>query len=457
MLGNNEIIQGVDKTAVFTQMLREVPWSSLKMYVQANAPLLKVCTIGGHRLEPNKRDRIEKIILRELERPNMTEALTNGIFASWYPVHEHLHKQLEDHFHSEDYKAWRKEENLGEDDYVLTDAKFDEFFLRKDFAAWRILLCFSPLKFTHEQADKILNDSEGSAELMDRFKEVEAEKNDLQKKVDQLNAEAERLRAKQQADASEIQDLKRQLRQNKVSLDQSRSNHEAAVSEMRRANQTAAQFRSEAEAREEAIREEMNRVVMRLQGDNERLTKELASWQSRYEDQCNNNTALVEKAAEAEKRSAEALESKKKSDSIAAECQQFADLILSRIDWPRVGAAMKMTPTVRRNFNSLVRKLSFDENNTLTLEETLPVFWNTLKKTEHDLVEAIAESSTREMMDGDADEFWMGIKESFDDVQVSLEARLAMLGILHDIFFQNMENEDLEKTTGLPISKPKKK
>ena len=334
----------------------------------------------------------------------MTEALTNGIFASWYPVHEHLHKQLEDHFHSEDYKAWRKEENLGEDDYVLTDAKFDEFFLRKDFAAWRILLCFSPLKFTHEQADKILNDSEGSAELMDRFKEVEAEKNDLQKKVDQLNAEAERLRAKQQADASEIQDLKRQLRQNKVSLDQSRSNHEAAVSEMRRANQTAAQFRSEAEAREEAIREEMNRVVMRLQGDNERLTKELASWQSRYEDQCNNNTALVEKAAEAEKRSAEALESKKKSDSIAAECQQFADLILSRIDWPRVGAAMKMTPTVRRNFNSLVRKLSFDENNTLTLKNPAGLL-NTLKKTEHDLVEAIAESSTREMMDGDADEF----------------------------------------------------
>ena len=61
------------------------------------------------------------------------------------------------------------------------------------------------------------------------------------------------------------------------------------------------------------------------------------------------------------------------------------------------------------------------------------------------------------MMDGDAGEFWMGVKESFDDVLVSLEARLAMLGILHDIFFQNMENEDLEKTTGLPISKPKKK
>ncbi len=457
MLGNNEIIQGVDKTAVFTQMLREVPWSSLKMYVQANAPLLKVCTIGGHRLEPNKRDRIEKIILRELDRPNMTEAITNGIFASWYPVHEQVHKQLEDHFHSEDYKTWRQEQNLSEDDYVLTDAKFDEFFRREDFAAWRILLCFSPLKFTHEQADKILHDSQGSAELMDRFKEVEATANDLQKKVDQISAEAERLRIRMQSDANEIQDLKRQLRQNKVSLDQARSNHEAAVSEMRRANQTAAQFRSEAEAREEAIREEMNRVVMRLQGDNDRLTKELASWQSRYEEQCNNNTALVEKAAEAEKRSAEALENKEKSDRVAAECQKFADLVLSRIDWPRVGAAMKMTPTVRRNFNSLVRKLSFDENNTLTIEETLPVFWSTLNKTEHDLVEAISESSTREMMDGDAGEFWMGVKESFDDVLVSLEARLAMLGILHDIFFQNMENEDLEKTTGLPISKPKKK
>ena len=120
MLGNNEIIQGVDKTAVFTQMLREVPWSSLKMYVQANAPLLKVCTIGGHRLEPNKRDRIEKIILRELERPNMTEALTNGIFASWYPVHEHLHKQLETIFIPGLQGGARRD--LGET-FCLTDAQ----------------------------------------------------------------------------------------------------------------------------------------------------------------------------------------------------------------------------------------------------------------------------------------------------------------------------------------------
>lgn len=457
MLGNNEIIQGVDKTAVFAQMLREVPWSSLKLYVQANAPLLKVCTIGGHRLEPSKRDRIEKIVLRELERTSMADALTNGIFASWYPVHEELHKRLEDHFHSDDYKAWRQAQNLGEDDYVLTDEKFDAFFRREDFAAWRILLCFSPLKFTAAQADKMLHDSQGSAELMEQFKSLETEKADLLKKVDQLNAEAERLRVRQQTDASEIQDLKRQLRLNKTSLDQVRNNHEAAVSEMRRANQAAAQFRSEVEAREQAIREELNRVVIRLQGDNDRLTKELASWQSRYEEQCNNNTTLVETAAEAEKRCTEALDGRKKSEQVATKCQQYADLILSRIDWPRVGAAMKMTPTVRRNFNSLVRKLSFGEDNSLTLEESLPVFWNTLNKAERDLVEAIAESSTREMMNGDAGEFWQGVKDNFDDVLVSLEARMAMLGILQDVFFQNMENEDLENTTGLPGSKPKKK
>ncbi len=457
MLGNNDMIQGVDKTAVFTQMLREVPWSSLKVYIQANGPLLKVCTIGGHRLEPSKRDRIEKIILRELERPSAAETLANGIFASWYPVHEELHKQLEEHFHSDDYKAWRQAEGLGEDDYVLTAEKFTAFFRREDFAAWRILLCFSPLKFTPEQADKILHDSEGSAELMEQVKSLEETKAELQKKVDQLNAEAERLRARQQADASEIQDLKRQQRQNKTVLDQAKNNHEAALAEMRRANQAAAQFRSEVEDREQAIREEMNRAVARLQGDCDRLSKELASWQSRYEEQCNNNSALLEKAAEADKRCAEALEAKQKSDRVAQECQQFADLILSRLDWPRVGAAMKMTPTVRRNFNSLVRKLSFGEDNTLTLEESLPAFWNTLNKAERDLIEAIAESSTREMMNGDAGDFWQGVKDSFDDVLVSLEARLAMLGILHDIFFQNMENEELENQTGLPGTKAKKK
>ena len=101
MLGNNEQIQGVNLTEVFTQMIGELPWASLLQYIQANGPLMKLCTIGGHRLVPDKRKRFEAIILREAEKGNFSEAVTNGVFAAWYPVHTELHKQLEDYFHSD--------------------------------------------------------------------------------------------------------------------------------------------------------------------------------------------------------------------------------------------------------------------------------------------------------------------------------------------------------------------
>ena len=233
MLGNNEKIEGIELKDVFTGMLAELPWDSLRTYILSNAVLAKLCTIGGFRLEPKHRQRLEKIVIKDVEKNEFSEASCNGVFASWYPVHTQIHKALEDYFHSDEYKEYRKEKGLGEDEYELQDPIFDKLYKVDDFAAWRILLCFSPLKFTKEQAAKILDDRKDDVNLVERVKKAEAEKEELSRKVAQLSSEAERLRARQQQDQNEIQELRRLNRQAKIDIEQLQKRAETAVAEMK--------------------------------------------------------------------------------------------------------------------------------------------------------------------------------------------------------------------------------
>jgi DNA repair exonuclease SbcCD ATPase subunit len=456
MLGNNEKIEGIKLAEVFSKMLGELPWSSLRNYVQANAPLAKLCTIGGHRLEPNKRERIEKLIFREAQKADFSDSWSNGVFASWYPVHEALHSKLEDYFHSDVYKAYREAEKLSEDDYVLPTEKFDEFFSVDELEEWRILLCFSPLKFSQEQAARILDESQGNAQLLARLKEIENERDDLKRKTAQLSNEAEKLRAKQAEASNEVQELKKQNRQMRQEQEQNQQKLEGTQAEMRRLAQELSQADGVRVDGEKNLREEMQRISSRLQGDLERVDKELSSWQSRYEEQRLANRRLEEQAQEAVRQAKQADQQRSIAEKRESEKDKFADLLLSRIDWTKVGAAMRMTPSVRRNFNSLVRRLNYEEDRSLTIEGTLPEFWEKLGQDEKNLIDNIANSNTREVQTGDMEDYWRSLNESFADVLINLEARMAMLGMLQEIFYQQLEDEDLVEPT-LPRTKTKKR
>ena len=122
---------------------------------------------------------------------------------------------------------------------------------------------------------------------------------------------------------------------------------------------------------------------------------------------------------------------------------------------PHVGASMKLTPTMKRNFNSLVKRLDYDEDRNLTIEGTLKNFWGRLQARELTLIDAIAKSSVKELEKGTIEDYWQNIADMFPEVQIDLEARITMLNILQDIFYQNYTDEDLQ-TSVLP-SKPAKK
>ena len=455
MLGNNEKIENVDLKAIFDKMLAEVPWENLKAYILSNAQLTKLCTSNGFRLEVKNRKRAEIYIQRDVEKSGYSEIQCNGVFASWYPVHKDLHEALENYFHSDEYEKYRQENGVAEDEYVLPDEKFNELYSVSEFEAWRMLLCFSPLKFTHAQAEKILEDKKDDAVLMDRLTKAEADRNEFSKKNSSMAADLERLRAKQQTDQNEMQELRRQNRQLKSDLEQAQKRADTAMAEMKRANQQAAQAGQAMERREAEIREELGRVSQRQQGEIDRLSKELAAWQARHEEQCGLNHGLTERAAAAERRSLDSMNARLEMERKLNANSVLVDALLAKIDWPHVGASMKLTPTMKRNFNSLVKRLDYDEDRNLTIEGTLKNFWGRLQARELTLIDAIAKSSVNELEKGTIEDYWQNIAQMFPEVQIDLEARITMLSILQDIFYQNYTDEELQ-TPVIPSKNAKK-
>jgi len=442
---NESKLQGVDVKDLFTRMVSEVPWASLRTYVQANAQLLKLATIGGHRLDPKHRDRLDKLILREAEKGSFSQAATNGVFAAWYPVHEALHKKLEDYFHSDEYKQYRQEKSLTEDDYVLPEAKFDEFFSIDLLQEWRILLCFSPLKFSDAQADKVLDDSQGNSRLLGRIKELEERTAALEKREQQLAGEAERLREGHQQAQTDAQEARKAMRQARTDLDAANLKLERALAEGRKFKEQLDAAVGGQQSFEQDLRQKLTAESGRLQKEIERLQRDLASWQAKYEEQRLQNKDLEAGIQEARREVSRNQVAASQATANAKRLSGFADLILQRIDWPKVGASMKLTPRLRLQFNSLIRKLSYEEDRSLTIEGTLAEFWESLLAPERELVKSIAQSNSLEVQKGDVDGFWMGLTDAFGDVQISLEARSVLLKMLHEIFYQVIEMDDLKE------------
>lgn len=446
MLVNESKLQGVNTKELFTRMLSEVPWASLKTFVQANAPLLKLATIGGHRLEPKHRDRIDKLVLREAEKANFAQAMTNGVFAAWYPVHQELHKKLEDYFHSDAYKEYRQEQKLGEDDYVLPEAKFDEFFSIDHLQEWRVLLCFSPLKFDDTQAGKILDDSQGNSRLVSRIKELEERVATLEKREQQLAGEADRLRESQQQAQADAQESRKALRQARTDAEALTVRVDRSLADSRRLKEQLDAAQSSQQSVEQDLRQKLGAECTRLQKDVDRLQQQLASWQTKYEEQRLQNKDLEAAIHDARREATRHQDVAAQASANARHLTGFADLILQRIDWPKVGASMKLTPRLRLQFNSLIRKLSYEQDRSLTVEGSLAEFWESLMAPERDLIRNIAQSNSLEVMTGgDVAGYWMGLTDSFGDVQISLEARSVILKMLHEIFYQVIEMEDLRE------------
>lgn len=447
MLGNNEKIQGVSIPDMFSQMLSELPWRTLSQYISGNAQLLKVCTFGGHRIDPQQRPRLTKQVINEAVKTDYSDSTCSALFAAWYPVHAELHAKLEGYFNSDEYKEYRKENKLNDVDYVLSDDKFREFFQVSDLKAWKILLVFAPLKFTKEQADQILNHQEGSEELLERIKELEARLSEADRKASSASGELEKARQQQQSSENELKEARHQIRTQKGDLEALNQKFLSSSAEVKRLSGLLSSRSEELEKRAATASENAERVTTRLQAELSRLKEELNGWQNKFQEQLQANRQIQNDAANTEARAGKSNAERDAAIKKLDESKKFVDLLLSRIDWAKLGSQLKLSPTLRKNFNSMLKRLNYEENLSLTIEGTLPQFWNRLQKKEGELIQRIAASSTLEVEKGDMKGFWEEVKDSFAEVQTSIEARLFMLGFIHELLFAIYVPEQLAAPT----------
>lgn len=447
MLGNNEKIQGVSIPDMFSQMLSELPWRTLSQYISGNAQLLKVCTFGGHRIDPQQRPRLTKQVINEAVKTDYSDSTCSALFAAWYPVHAELHAKLEGYFNSDEYKEYRKENKLNDVDYVLSDDKFREFFQVSDLKAWKILLVFAPLKFTKEQADQILNHQEGSEELLERIKELEARLSEADRKASSASGELEKARQQQQSAENELKEARHQIRTQKGDLEALNQKFLSSSAEVKRLSGLLSSRSEELEKRAATASENAERVTTRLQAELSRLKEELNGWQNKFQEQLQANRQIQNDAANTEARADKSNAERDAAIKKLDESKKFVDLLLSRIDWAKLGSQLKLSPTLRKNFNSMLKRLNYEENLSLTIEGTLPQFWSRLQKKEGELIQRIAASSTLEVEKGDMKGFWEEVKDSFAEVQTSIEARLFMLGFIHELLFAIYVPEQLAAPT----------
>ena len=447
MLGNNEKIQGVSIPDMFSQMLSELPWRTLSQYISGNAQLLKVCTFGGHRIDPQQRPRLTKQVINEAVKTDYSDSTCSALFAAWYPVHAELHAKLEGYFNSDEYKEYRKENKLNDVDYVLSDDKFKEFFQVSDLKAWKILLVFAPLKFTKEQADQILNHQEGSEELLERIKELEARLSEADRKASSASGELEKARQQQQSAENELKEARHQIRTQKGDLEALNQKFLSSSAEVKRLSGLLSSRSEELEKRAATASENAERVTTRLQAEMSRLKEELNGWQNKFQEQLQANRQIQNDAANTEARAGKSNAERDAAIKKLDESKKFVDLLLSRIDWAKLGSQLKLSPTLRKNFNSMLKRLNYEENLSLTIEGTLPQFWSRLQKREGELIQRIAASSTLEVEKGDMKGFWEEVKDSFAEVQTSIEARLFMLGFIHELLFAIYVPEQLAAPT----------
>ena len=445
MSANDKPGAALDRVKVFKLLLAQLPWRSLLKCIQANTDLHKQCTLGGHRLDPKKRKRLVQVVLKEAGKAEYSEAFCNPFFAEWYPVHEALHGTLEEYFHSDEYKAYREANDLGEDDYVLPDDVFERVFNPADMELWTILLAFSPMTLTEAQTARILDDEGGNVTLIEKLRKAEEETDGLRSENARIKNEIVTLRKQQTQASTELQELRSERKTLLAANEALEKRADATQGENRRVQSELTEVRENAERQIIKMTAELERKTRQTGNDVERMQQEVADWRSRYEQQCETTRQLEE-----ELETVRGILAAEKTRVIELEKEglryrDFASLILSQIDWNEVGRQLKLTGNLKRLFSSLVRKLNYEEDRSLTIEGSLTHFWEGLVTRERSLIHKVAQSNTLEVATGNVDDYWRGLTDAFEDVQIGLEARAVLLRMLHEIFYQVMEIKDLER------------
>lgn len=148
-----------DRERLLGVLLRSVKWSDFVRIIREFKTLRQEFERGGFNWNKVLWDhgiRSVKMALRR--RADLAKSIEIRFFMVWYQNYcrKEIKEKLDDYFQSEEYDNWIGSRDIASDEYVLPDEKFTEFSLSWSLKERIFLLLFSPINFTGEQAEILM-------------------------------------------------------------------------------------------------------------------------------------------------------------------------------------------------------------------------------------------------------------------------------------------------------------
>ena len=429
----------VDKEQVLPVLIRSLSWHVLVDIIKTSS-LRKHFEKGGFRWEKQNFDRAEMVLKASFANdPKKTESLENELFMAWYEKHsrEDFREQLETYLHSEEYKEWVKTQEISDTEYALPDSKLEEFSQDWSLQESIFIAFYSRIRFTKQQVEKILDIGKCVNQNANRPNPVKREPNtqDSTKKTERLKKQ---LRKKNQRLDTEIEKTKNLQR----ALKESNTNRLACEAELQ-------DFKKQQQAKQEEWAREKKRINI----DSERATKQNRESQNRYQD-------LERKKAEKEKElNAKNLNLVQTVRDHQIEIKQLQNQLQNHKLWDWLFGDEKRLKDILKQINiknsireSIIEKIKipdYDTNDNKYTGSCLSNLWNDLLQIEKKRVDRINSIIENPENENTIIDQWPNTEDLFLDVKFLLEARWALIELLHHILEQTAKEAESQKVKAL--------
>ena len=440
-----------DRERLLGVLFRSVKWSDFVRIIREFKTLRQEFERGGFNWNKVLWDhgiRSVKMALRR--RADLAESIEVRFFMVWYQNYcrKEIKEKLDDYFQSEEYDNWIGSRDIASDEYALPDEKFTEFSSRWGLKERIFLLLFSPINFTGEQAEVLMGvetplemeiadsksvRSEQSSSVVKFKKDISQLKQQIGEQTESLKTANKEIKVKKKEidQLSGIISLKDQTIQNITTEFREK---EAGWEKKYKDGEAKWDSEKHAISGELSVLEE---EVTRLKEDQARLNVMKSDIERKLANKTNKNKKLN---YEVHRLTAELENSKEPSlwQWLFEDKNRMKD-ILQQLD---------LKPQTR---DLIINKIRIPDRDVRLVQPSggnLQNFWNRFIEREkrlsgkiQDLIEA---SRPIDMLQNK----WPEIKDYFIDLQYSLEARLALVKLLHEILQQTqIEEKHIPPTT----------
>lgn len=379
-------------------------WSEISDVFNSITDVRRAYLTGGFTLKRENKTRSRNVFRKYFkDNPERSDTLKINLFMTWYSRQEGFGEDIDEYFQSDAYQTLVEEKGLDENFYHLTDEKLEEFSSRWSRDNARLLLFFSPIKFSESQAEVV-------AEIEGDVVEKRVEKSPKKEVLDEVRRS---LKSAEKENRSLKKDLKKEraeLRHLEGEMKGVSKEAETLRGEKERLANQLEELKCQADSHSGAVRE-LHSKIRGLENEKRGLVDEREKNHKRI-------NSLKEKVEETERRLL----------NISRE-SPIDRILLDQSKLRSLFSAVHEESEVLSVFENLLKEKT--ESGTGT---NFPEFWEQLGRKEQEKVRALSQISSVDM---DKEKFatsWSDTEDLFKDLEYLAQAKLALIGAIHRLF-----------------------